>query len=298
MRPNRATSAAAQTSLILSWAQGLVGLVDSVRDVSWPRESSRVWELNGTGGRHFLKLSPDRLAFDRETYAYRGAAPKLGDGRAPVLVDADPVAMALLLTAVPGAVVKGLTLTAGEEGDIHRQAGALLRRLHDTATPSAHTRLEAAADTSRLLDQGARQLAVWTPLLTAAQRLLVGDLIDELRGTSELPAAFLHGDWQPRNWLWSGELAAVDFEQSRYGPAVDDFVLLASGPWWLDRPDLRESFISGYGRTLNGAEQRALRGLAGLAAAGGIARGTAAADLELVRRGQLTLNRLLTGDFA
>ena len=65
---------------------------------------------------------------------------------------------------------------------------------------------------------------------------------------------------QPRNWLWdaaSSQLGVIDWERAEPAGAICDLARLEYGPWDR-RPDLREEFLAGYGRTLTAGEQEML----------------------------------------
>lgn len=101
-----------------------------------------------------------------------------------------------------------------------------------------------------------------------------------------IPGVPTHGDAQPRNFLWSipdARVALIDFERAEVAPAVRDLVRLEYGPW-DGRPDLRASFLAGYGRTLTDAEDAALRSFAALDALSGLLWGTANDDNHPCRR--------------
>jgi hypothetical protein len=48
----------------------------------------------------------------------------------------------------------------------------------------------------------------------------------------------------------------IDFERAELATAVRDLVRLEYGPW-DQRPDLRDSFVGGYGRNLTPARRHA-----------------------------------------
>ncbi|MFD5032101.1 phosphotransferase enzyme family protein [Streptomyces sp. NPDC058220] len=281
-----------------AWAERLLGPLSAVHDASQPRENSRVWEVTGSHGRRFfLKQSPSPKSYERETFGYQSAVPALGFGRAPQLVESDARHLALLLTAVPGTPLSQLALTPSEHRAAHRQFGALLRRLHGADKMPAQGRREAEAAAERTAADVEEHLARAGDLLTDDRRTLVRRSADHVRGLSErLTSAHIHGDAQERNALWSGQLAVIDFERSRYAPAVQDFVRLACGPW-QDRGELRTAFFQGYGRPLTEAERYALPCLAALDAASCLAYGPAHGDDEVTDRGLRTMARLERGAF-
>ncbi|MFE2532095.1 phosphotransferase enzyme family protein [Streptomyces sp. NPDC059371] len=280
------------------WAEREIGAVAEVRDASHPRRTSRVWELvRGNGCRFYLKVSRTARTYERETFALRHAVPALGAGRAPQLRASSAEHLALLTTAVPGRPVQELTLTAAEEYEAHRQGGLLLARLHAAGDLRGPWRVEAEGALratahgveGRLEDAGDR--------LTEAERTLVRTLTEQLRWVGPLPLGFIHGDAWPRNLLWSGRGAWVDFERSRFAPVVQEFVALACEVW-PDRPRLRTACLSGYGRELTPPELHVLKCLAALYAVSALNRGEEYDDPCLAARGRRTLHRLMTGVFA
>ncbi|WP_405986099.1 phosphotransferase enzyme family protein [Streptomyces sp. NBC_00872] len=291
-----------------TWAEHAVGPLSAVRDASHPRENSRVWDLtDGSGRRFFVKQSPTPEFYERETFGYQSAVPALGYGHAPRLVDTDARRLALLLTAVPGAPVSRLTLTVPEHRAAHRQFGTLLRRLHGTEKMPAQGRRAAAAAAERTAAAAEKHLARAGGLLSGDRRALVRHAAGHLLKLTDLLApGHIHGDAQERNVLWSGagsgagsrtgRLAMIDFERSRYAPAVQDFVRLACGPW-QDRDDLRTAFFQGYGRPLTETERHALPCLAALDAASCLAYGPAHGEHDVTERGLRTLDRLEKGTF-
>ncbi|WP_066948039.1 aminoglycoside phosphotransferase family protein [Streptomyces lushanensis] len=299
-----------------AWAEHAVGPLSAVRDASHPRENSRVWDLTDTRGRRFfVKQSPAPEFYERETFGYRSAVPALGFGRAPRLVDTDARRLALLLTAVPGAPVSRLSLTVPEHRAAHRQFGTLLRRLHGTEKMPAQGRRAAEAAVEHMAAAAERHLAHAGDRLSGTRRTLVRRAAENLlRLTDLLAPGHIHGDAQERNALWAGtpsgsrpgsragagagtgRLAMIDFERSRYAPAVQDFVRLACGPW-QGRDDLRAAFFQGYGRPPTDAERHALPCLAALDAASCLAYGPAHGEHDVTERGLRTLDRLEKGIF-
>ncbi|MGW3911442.1 phosphotransferase enzyme family protein [Streptomyces sp. NPDC005070] len=292
------SDATALPAALRGWAEREIGAVAEVRDASHPRRASRVWELvRGDGCRFHLKISGTARTYERETFALRHAVPALGAGRAPQLRASSTEHLALLTTAVPGRPVQELTLTAAEEYEAHRQGGLLLARLHAAGDLTGPWRIEAEEALcsaahgldGRLDDAGDR--------LTEEERALVRTLTQQLRWVGPLPLGFIHGDARPRNLVWSGRGAWIDFERSRFAPVVQEFVALACGVW-ADRPRLRAACLSGYGRELTPQELHVLKCLAGLDAVSALTWGEEHDDPCLAARGRRTLNRLMAGVFA
>ncbi|MGW7304073.1 phosphotransferase [Streptomyces sp. NPDC054835] len=276
------------------WTEQRIGPVVAVRDAShdWPR--SRVWELQCEGGaRWYVKVSPSEKFFTRETRAYRHIVPALGHGRAPHLVDCRAEDLALLLSAVPGAPAPGLGLTAGGWRAVHRQAGVLCARLHEAGELDRADQAEAEASLVAAADGAEKYLARAGARLTADEQQLIRDHAAQLRRVGPVPVGYIHGDNQPRNWLWSPTgLALVDFERTRPAARVQDLVILAVTEW-LDHPDREGAFLQAYGRALTTAERHALRCLTALDAVNCLAWGPDNDDTEVTTRGRRTLDRLM-----
>lgn len=196
----------------------------------------------------------------------------------------------MVVTAVPGQPVLGHRLSARAEREAHRQAGLLLGRLHES--PQAPG---ADADVSRLSSRVGGHLDQADGLLTPAQQTLVRDCASRLAWLApSVPAVASHGDFQPRNWLWdpaSSRLGVLDWERAEPAAAVRDLVRLEYGPW-DHRPDLREEFFAGYGRTLTPEEYGMLFCYAALDALSGLHWGMANGDDEVVNRAWRTFGRL------
>jgi Ser/Thr protein kinase RdoA (MazF antagonist) len=292
------SEAKALPAVLRGWAARQIGGLAEVRDASHPRADSRVWELvRADGCRFYLKVSPTARMYERETFALRHAVPALGAGRAPQLRASSAEHLALLTTAVPGRPVADLPLTRAEEYEAHRQGGMLWARLHAAGDLNGRWRVEAEGALRAAAEGADRRLEEAGDRLTESEHMLVRRLADQLRGAGPLPLGFIHGDAWPRNLLWSGSVAWVDFERSRFAPVVQDFVALACGVW-ADQPRLRTACFSGYGRELTSKEQHVLTCLAGLDAVSALTWGQAHGDGDVAARGRRTLRRMMTGVFA
>ncbi|MFD7615581.1 phosphotransferase enzyme family protein [Streptomyces sp. NPDC059802] len=286
---------------LLAWASRALGARPAVKDVSHPRENSRVWSLDLPGSvRFYLKVSPQPVMYERETLALRSAAPALGPGGAPQLRASSAEHLALLLTAVPGRPIKEQTLTPVEEARAHRHAGALLARLHAAGDLSGPRRTEAEQALQAAADGAEGHLAKAGDQLTVPEQKLVRERTEQLRILPALPLAYIHGDAWDRNLMWSQaqqQAGWIDFERSRPAAAVQDFVLMACSTW-TDRPDLRAACLQGYGRNLTPEEQHALMCLAALDAVSCLVWGPKLDDPHVSARGRRTLDRLMAGVFA
>ncbi|MEV6022083.1 aminoglycoside phosphotransferase family protein [Streptomyces sp. NPDC052036] len=282
---------------LTAWAEGVVGPVRSVRDVSRPPTASRVWELTSDGARACLKVAPTPASYARETRAYREAAPALERDSVPRLLETDAHHQALLLTAVPGRPVGALDLAPGRRRALHRRAGAWLRRFHgDARDLTARDRAEAQDEVERAVLDAEAHLERAGDLVTAPERDVVRRHAVALALLGPLPAGYVHGDFREHNWLYdsaTGALAVVGLDRARPHAAVADLVRLACGPWtrW---PELRTAFLEGFGRPLTGEEEAALRSFSALEAASVVARGALHDDPGAITRGRTALAHLLT----
>ncbi|MFE9846574.1 phosphotransferase [Streptomyces goshikiensis] len=269
------------------FAEGAVGRIARVSEVSWVRTGSRVWKLTGPGGgTWYLKQHRGPKFHAREVAAYRAWVPVLGS-RAPRLVAADTEAQAVIVTALPGRPLHGMVLGAANEARIQRALGALTRALHRSAP-------ERPADAAPAADKIKRHLEAARPYLADGDEELVHALAGIYAGLPLPSLVPTHGDLQYRNVLIAddGEPLLIDFERSEYNTATRDLVRL--GDTWTGRPDLREAFLDGYGRPLTPAEELRLDCEAAFDAVSGIAYGRSHGDPEVTERGHRTLRRLHT----
>ncbi|MET9776328.1 phosphotransferase [Streptomyces sp. NPDC006367] len=279
------------------WAEQRTRPVVAVRDASHDWHRSRVWELTGEGGaRWYVKVSPSVKFFTRETRAYRSVVSALGHSRAPRLLDSRADDLALLLTVALGAPAPGMGLTAAAWRAVHAQAGMLCARLHEAGALDDHDRTEAEASLVAAADGVEKYLGRAGDRLTGNEQQLVRDYAAQLRRVGPVPLGYIHGDNQPRNWLWSeAGLALVDFERTRPAARVQDLVILAVTEW-LDHPDRQQAFLQSYGRELTSAERQALRCLTALDAVNCLAWGPDNDHPEVTARGRRTLDRLMRED--
>ena len=188
--------------------------------------------------------SPERHR--QELHAYQHWTPALGD-HVPRLVAASEDPPVLVLTAIPGTPLTEAHLTPVQLADAHRQAGELLRHLHQAAPPRTDP------DTTQwLADRGEQWLALATDLLPTARRAEIRDHLKALEQLSPVPAVPCHLDYTPRNLLATpaAEIAVIDFEHSRYDLAARDLVRLATRVW-AKHPALEDAFLHGYGPLTN-----------------------------------------------
>lgn len=268
-----------------------------VTDASWPRGDSRVCRVRTDHGEAFVKAYPSTEKYEREVMGCEHAARALAGTEAPHLPASDPQRPAVVLSALPGRVVRGLPLDQAEEQRVHRLAGDLLRRWHDADEPISdreHQRITEsvtaqADDVAMILEHLGDQLA-------PAERDLVREVAHDLPDLARaLPPAYRHGDYSPRNRLWddaSEHHGLIDFEESAPGLPVKDLVWLC-GAAWPTRPDLRDAFLTGYGRLLSSTEQRALVLLTARLGVSYLSTGLTKTDTVLIDRGRTVLEHMV-----
>jgi Ser/Thr protein kinase RdoA (MazF antagonist) len=235
----------ARNCQLSSYLDQVLGPHQLVADRSWGHGETTVVEVRDSHAvSWFIKQYRDRERYDAELTAYVRWVPALGD-RAPTLRAHHDELAALVLSAVPGH--PGLDVWA--EPAAHRQAGVLLRRLHDAERLTPWT--DFVPDKLRELQRWALRsdgLVARSDLDYARQQL--SDLAS-LGAPARVPC---HLDFSPRNWLIAdGSLHVIDFEWAGPEVWVNDLARLYFGPWY-ERADLQEAFLDGYGRSIADAD--------------------------------------------
>lgn len=222
-----------------------------VADDSWGLLDTRVLHVRAGDDDFTVKASgPTNTHFPRELEAHRTATAALrASGDTGALVAANEEHRVLVLERVPGHLALG---TPDEhDTDVHRQAGAVLRRLHDQNTRH---------DPTFLLHEQAKALAA----LDAPHRI-PDDVVARARAalralpTDHATQALVptHGDFHPRNWIVDDDarddrddrdrrLRVIDFGRFGWRPASFDLTRLAVLHWQHD-PALEAAFFDGYG---------------------------------------------------
>ncbi|MFD9562203.1 aminoglycoside phosphotransferase family protein [Streptomyces sp. NPDC059994] len=270
--------------------------------MSWPRGNSRVWRLSTAATTAaYVKISPSIADYDREIAGYAYAARALAPHEAPRLLAADPGLQAIMSSPLPGQVVRGLPLApVALEQHVHELAGRVLRRWHDhSGAASAHDLQAFRRSMTDQADEAAACLESTTGHLNAAQSDLVRAVARELpRLATQLPLVCQHGDYSTRNWLWDPDRTLgghghglIDFAMTKYGPAVEEFVWLR-GAVWAERPDLKATYLAGYGRPLTQTEERFLLLLTARLGVSYLSSGLTKERADLVERGKLILTRM------
>ena len=79
-----------------------------------------------------------------------------------------------------------------------------------------------------------------------------------LQGKKRVPC---HRDYTARNWLFDGALYVIDFEHCRPEYWLFDLEKLWSEVF-LERPELKEVFLEGYGHKLTSEEEACMKAFA------------------------------------
>ncbi|MFE4466682.1 phosphotransferase enzyme family protein [Oerskovia sp. NPDC056781] len=236
-----------------AWA-GSVGAgtrTELVEEWIWPHGESRVARVRTGAGDVVVKWERSARNVAREVEALRRYVPVLGDDAGQLLaVDSD--AQVLVLTHVPGDLAKG---DVALDPEVHRQAGALLARLHASApgVPDEGYGERLLAD----LDEKAAALA---PLVDATDLVRLREVaapVADVRSVRLVPA---HRDFGPRNWLVDagGRVRVIDFAHAEPSPWAVDLQKLTMREW-RDRPDLEAAFLEGYGHMPDDEDRLVLR---------------------------------------
>jgi len=259
------------------------------RDRSWPHGESTVLEVRDAAGTPWIvKQARDPAAFAREARALRDWAPLLGDGLAPRLRATVAERSLLVQDRLPGRA--GTAATAGE----FRQAGRLVARLHaaEPAVPDPDYAARCSDNLDRWLHRVPGVIDAADLGFVRARLALVGSMPAAVSGP-------MHNDNQPRNWLTdaAGTVRLIDFGKAKRDVQLRDFERMRSAEW-RERPDLRDGFFDGYGRTLTDAEEQMLACVGAYAATTTILWARAHGDEGFEEHGRRTLADLRALDTA
>lgn len=290
-------------AVLFAFAEVHLGPVDQVANISWDHGESQVWRLKGSGRKAVLKAHRQGRKLRQELAAYREWMPRLSPKlpaslRTPQLI-AEKLEhpRALLLGWEEGQLLEAATVAPEVERDLHRLAGIFLQALHSLATTDV--------DTMSLADAYLRRLAVWSHRAT---NVLPRKLIDNVNAyaVEAVPYVSLqsrvpcHRDFTPRNWLvdtaqgQAGALTVIDFEHSHPDLYLADLQRMWAG-LWPSRPDLRESFFEGYGRSLSADDEAALRSTMAMWGLTTVVWAREHGDAELEQVGLTVLSKLGLG---
>ena len=266
-------------------ARRLLGPCDVVADLSWKDLGlSVVLEVRTDDGRSLIvKSHRDLYRNQLEVAAYQRWVPAIAD-RAPSLVAHDDDGTVLVVTK----------LEAGPPAPelppaVYADAGRVLRRFHGSGEP---------IQDAGWADQRLANLGTWIErmpegLIDADDVAFVEREAAVLRDLPPPSMVPCHSDFQPRNWRVDedGRVFVFDFEKARHDWWIHDIQRM----WWrewLERPDLRDAFLEGYGRDLDETELAGLRANSARGHLVQIAWATEHGDAPFAAEGRRQLARL------
>ena len=285
--PDSAVAELASDAEALDRVNRVLGPVEVVVDRSWPHGEARVLEVRTRGDEHaIVKWHRGGRNYHRELEAYQRYVPALG-GDAPRLVASDDRLQLLIVSRVPGEVVDGTE--AAHDPAVHRRAGEVLRRLHDStpAVVNDHFGDTLMAKFAYWADRVGD--AVTEAELDIAERIAAGSL-----DLGPLPLVPAHRDNSTRNWMLGPDehVRLIDFAAVEFEPWAVDLFRLEQREW-LDAPLLREVFLDGYGRRPDARDEAVLHCFHAVQAVATIAWALEHDDAAFAAQGREMLDRLL-----
>lgn len=235
---------------LLAYAAHVLGDVELQGDRSWDYAEAHVLEVSdAVGTRWIVKHCYRDRVFDRETKALRDWAPAVGPGLAPRLHSHDAQTRMFVMDRLPGTA--GVATTP----DAHRQAGVLIRRLHNVGPHTPVDNFAAVISTS--LDAWLSRMPGVVP---AADVDYARARMHDLAALPPTYAVVNHGDNQPRNWLVddSGTVRLIDFGRAEIDGWLRDIDRMYFAEW-VEHPTLEDAFFDGYGSPLADEDRERLR---------------------------------------
>ncbi|MFE0021652.1 phosphotransferase [Amycolatopsis sp. NPDC059021] len=267
----------------------VVGPCDVVADLSWPHGEATVLALRGADGREWIaKTIRQERNYVRERDAYLSWASPL-NGYVPELIHHDDELRLLLLSRLPGELLFGHPDELSP--DVHFQAGALTRRLHEVAPPEADPEFGA-----RLLRKFEDVVSRADGLVPAEGVAFTGRALRELVALPPPEVVPCHRDNQPRNWLIDdvGVVRFIDLGRVERDVWMADLYRLHFDEW-VTRPDLREAFLAGYGRRPSAADLALFRTYNAYSAVSTIVWAHEHEDPAFEAHGRMMLAKVLDG---
>jgi aminoglycoside phosphotransferase (APT) family kinase protein len=256
---------------VLDWCVSVLGDYVVVDDATreHPGQRASVMRLRSALGDFILKIHLDPRHWDSEVHGYEHWAPAFGPYAPKLIAVRDVEPRAVLISALPGAVLEDAALPIKQESAVWRAAGRALAALHDLPPgeffgqcrrdgTSFGPVVKDAIDYVTLgfrdwQERGERGGYLSTNELSIVRMAL--DQVDVFNG--EHPVA-CHRDYCPANWLVSAEgrwVGVIDFEFAYWDVRAADLTRYPN--WdWIRRPEFAQAFFDGYGRSFTPAEER------------------------------------------
>jgi aminoglycoside phosphotransferase (APT) family kinase protein len=250
-----------------AWCLAVLGPFEALSGAQRPDDRSGTSRLRTRTGHCYLKVHHDRAMWEREVHAYERWAPVFGPHAPPLLGVREEPPLALLIGELEGQVLENVQLPVECERAAWRTAGQMLTRLHAlpagaffgpcnrNGAPAAEATDNAVeyvtANLSREIEQATRD-----GLLDAAEQATLHAALERAPAFAGERPVVCHRDYNPYNWLvmpdgaWN---AVIDFEFAHPDVRVAEFCRYPD--WeWIERPDLVETLLEGYGRCLTPRE--------------------------------------------
>ncbi len=245
-----------------------------------------MFKVGTSRGDVVVKRVHREASFARELRVLRCWWPHLGQRRGQLL-HVEESSRTLVLDRVPGAIAA--VQRRDRDPVVHHHAGRLVARLHAAEDPIATTSYgeKLLADFDSWAPR-ARELVPPHDLDAAHE---IATLTGEIGELQLVPA---HRDNTPRNWIVDdqGLVSLIDFGHADKEPWWVDLYRLIHREW-LDRPDLKEAFLAGYGRDIDEGTANLLRVYGACGAVSTIAWATEHGDKQFADEGYAQLRRLL-----
>jgi Ser/Thr protein kinase RdoA (MazF antagonist) len=293
------------TDVLQGWCTTILGPHEILSGSQRPDARSGTSRLRTRAGHCYLKVHRDPAMWAHEVHAYERWAPIFGPHAPPLLAVREEPPLALLIGELQGQVLENVQLPVERERAAWRAAGGHLARLHalpcgaflgpcerDGSPPEGATgdAVEyVATDLAREIGQATRD-----GLLDDAERAVLRAALARAHvfaGERPVPC---HRDYNPYNWLvtpegaWAG---VFDFEFALRDVRVAEFSRYPD--WeWIERPDLVEPLLEGYGRPLTPREEEQCLVARALYALSAITWGSEASYHGFVAEGRRALAHL------
>lgn len=317
LEPNQPRADTTLSPELSSFAASTIGPLTEVGDLSWSHGESEVWRVVSRQKQAVLKVQRQARKFRSELAAYSEWLPLLapaleaGTKVPELLAVRSEHPRALLLSWEAGELLEGLTLAPEVETALHERAGRFLRGLHELPVEGPESVPDAVPDDVPLAEAYLMRMDTWGQ---RASGIVESAVVEGVRSEVTAAMSFLesctrvpcHRDFTPRNWLVTlpvplaagapeppladnvhtppNALVVIDFEHAKPDLYLTDLQRLWAG-MWRQRPDLKRSFMWGYGRDLSAVEERALRRLSALWALSTVVWAREHADAEFEESG-------------
>lgn len=253
---------------VLAWCVSTLGPCEVVSGDPRFHGRTLVCRLRTPDGFAYLKIHRDRSFWENEVHGHENWAPAFGKHTPRLLAVREDEPLALVTGELEGQLMQKVQLEPAREERAWHAAGRALANLHRLpqgtffgmcqrdGSPAQSSTGDALAyvdgEFARLLQEGADE-----DCLTDREQAIVHRVQGLVSSFEGEPPTACHRDYGPDNWLvtedsaWSG---VIDYEFAHWDVRVADFSRYPN--WeWIERPELVEAFLEGYGRPLTPREE-------------------------------------------